>query len=317
MNSVGFPISHKENEKRRVILPKDINTILAPSKLYFESGYGEVLGISDIEYEKQGCNVVSRDEIFNKEIICDPKIGDAEYLDKLKSQIIFGWIHATQNKYLTDQLVKNKLTVFAWEKMFYKGQHVFWKNNELAGEAAIIHAFQYYGQMPYETKVALIGRGNTARGAMKILNRLGAEVKQFDRKTVELFRELISEFDVIINCVLWDVKREDHIVYKKDLKKMKNNSMIIDISCDRGGAIETSIPTTIQNPIYIVDGIIHYVVDHTPSIFYKTFSINNSAIIGEYINQLLIENYNETMKNAMIVENGVIIDQEIKEYQKR
>ena len=55
-----------------------------------EKGYGEILGISDSEYEKVGCNVVSFDEVLKQDIICDPKVGDANYLDKLKEkQIIF------------------------------------------------------------------------------------------------------------------------------------------------------------------------------------------------------------------------------------
>ena len=98
---------------------------------------------------------------------------------------------------------------------------------------------------------------------------------------------------------------------------MKKNSMIIDVSCDKCGAIETSIPTTIERPYYYVNGILHYVVDHTPALFYKTFTKNNSEIIAPYINDLINENNNEVLNKALIIKNGIILDNEINDYQKR
>lgn len=288
-----------------------------PEQLYFEYGYGDVLGIADDEYTACGCHMVSRLEVLKKDIICDPKIGDADCLDGLHGQTIFGWIHATQNRDITDKLIDAKLTAYAWEKMFEKGRHVFWRNNELAGEAAVMHAFQCFGRMPYETKAAVIGRGNTARGAIKVLNMLGADVRQYDRRTEELLRDEIGEYDVIVNCVLWDVMRSDHIIYREDLSRMKRNSMIIDVSCDRNGGIETSVPTTIENPVYYVNGILHYVVDHTPSLFHKTFTQNNSEVIWNYLNQLQENQCNETLSEALIMENGKIVDEEITKFQKR
>lgn len=214
-------------------------------------------------------------------------------------------------------MIDAKLTAYAWEKMFEKGRHVFWRNNELAGEAAVMHAFQCFGRMPYETKAAVIGRGNTTRGAIKLLNMLGADVRQYDRRTEELLRDEIGEYDVIVNCVLWDVMRSDHIIYREDLSRMKRNSMIIDVSCDRNGGIETSVPTTIENPVYYVNGILHYVVDHTPSLFHKTFTQNNSEVIWNYLNQLQENQCSETLSEALIMEIGKIVDEEIIKFQKR
>ncbi|MDU2201797.1 MAG: N(5)-(carboxyethyl)ornithine synthase [Anaerococcus hydrogenalis] len=318
LRTIGFPISHKENEFRRVIVPKDIKRMKHPEYLYFEKNYGGVLGIDDKEYEDIGCKILSHEEVLNMDAVCDPKIGDADYLENLKEgQIIFGWIHATQNIDITDKLISKKLSAFAWEKMYEEGRHIFWHNNELAGEAAIMHAFQCYGKMPYGCKVAVIGKGNTARGAIKVLHMLGAQVVQYDRHTEKLLSREIEKYDVIVNCILWDVKRDDHIIYKKDLKRMKKNSMIIDVSCDKNGGIETSIPTTIENPTYKVEGILHYVVDHTPSIFYKTFTLNNSKIIYKFLDEIIENKYDKVMKDALIVENGKILDEEINIYQER
>ncbi len=317
MKTIGFPISLKENENRRALCPQDIKNISHPEMLWFEKGYGDVLGYTDQDYISTGAHIASREEILTKNVICDPKIGDAEYLSQLKDQTIFGWVHAVQNRDITDKIINGKLTAYAWEDMFENGRHIFWRNNELAGEAAIMHAFMCYGKMPYDTKVAVIGRGNTARGVIKILYMLGADVVQYDRKTEKALREDIGQYDVIANCVLWDTTRKDHILYKSDLKKMKAGAMIIDVSCDRNGGIETCVPTTIEQPVYSVDGILHYAVDHTPSLFYKTFTKDNSQIIYPYINELLNEQIGAVLKDALVIEKGKIIDQRINEFQNR
>ena len=98
---------------------------------------------------------------------------------------------------------------------------------------------------------------------------------------------------------------------------MKKNALLIDVSCDEGGAIETSIPTTIENPIYYVNGIAHYVVDHTPAIYFRTFTKNNSAVIYPYLDDLISENSNEVLDSSLIIKNGLIIDRTIVDFQGR
>ena len=318
MKTVGFPISTKENEKRRCLIPKHISSIKNKKSIYIETGYGNVLGFTDEDYNRAGVHIVTREEVLKKDIISDPKIGDAEYLSQLKDQIVFGWVHAVQNKNITDIMVKNKITAYAWEDMYDSGRHVFWRNNEIAGEAAIMHAYTLYGLFPYNTKVAILGRGNVARGALKILTLMGADVMVYTRKMEQLFRKEISKYDVIVNAILWDTSRKDHIIYKEDLKRMKKGALIIDISCDRNGGIETCIPTTIDNPTYVIDGITHYAVDHTPSLFYKTISESLSEIMIMYIDDLIEGNLNNDVLNkSLIIDHGKIIDQRIILFQNR
>ena len=171
--------------------------------------------------------------------------------------------------------------------------------------------------MPYEARVAVIGRGNTARGAVRALNMLGADVRCYDRRTEGLLRSELGEFDVVANCVLWDLSRSDHIISRADLARMKPGSMIIDVSCDRGGGIETSVPTTIEDPTYVVDGVVHYAVDHTPALFYKTFTRINSGIMRRYLGEFLSGEYSQTLMDSLIIDGGSIVDPEIIEYQNR
>lgn len=317
MKTVGLPISHKENEKRRTLLPKHAENISNRNLIYIEQNYGEVLGIDDKEYIDAGFKICSREEALSKDIICDPKVGDAEYLDKLKGQTIFGWIHAVQNSDITDKIIKRRLTGYAWEDMYEDGRHSFWRNNEIAGEAAIIHAFMCHGVMPYHNRVAVLGRGNIAKGAVKILHYYGADVTIYDRRTEYLLSKEIGQYDIVVNAILWDTKRTDHIIYKADLARMKRGSMIIDISCDRNGGVETSRPTTIKNPIYNVDGVAHYVVDHTPTLFWKTTSESLSLVFSKFIDQLITGQIGTVLKDANNFTNGQIIDRRIIEFQNR
>ncbi len=318
MKTVGFVIGHKENESRRALLPSELGCIEHPEMIYIEEGYGEVYGCSDDEYIAGGCNVAPREKVFECDIICDPKIGDAEYLENLKKgQTIFGWVHAVQNRDITDKIISAGLTAYTWEDMFFDGRHTFFRNNELAGEAAVMDAFARYGKMPYGLQVAVLGNGNTSRGAIKILTMLGAYVTCYSRRTEHLFRKEMTQYDAIVNCILWDTSRTDHIIYKTDLKNLKKNALIIDISCDRNGGIETSIPTTIEDPVYTVDGVMHYVVDHTPSIFHKDATKSISEAAAPYINLLINEAPDGTLMAAKAFDNGKILDDRINKFQSR
>lgn len=318
MRTVGFIKSEKENEKRLAITYDDIKKVTYKERLFFEKGYYKDFNVKDEEIIKLGANVVSREEILKKDIVVDPKAGDGEYINELnEGTIVFGWIHAVQNKDITDKFISNKLTAIAWEDMYEGGRHSFWRNNELAGEAAIFHAYSLYGKLPYDTKVALLGRGNIARGALTTLVSLGARVDVYDRRMESLLRKSLYKYDVIVNGILWDTNRRDHIIYREDLKKMKNDSMIIDISCDRSGGIETSIPTTLENPYYYIDDVLHYVVDHTPSILFKSATKSISTEVIKYLDDLICDNKNIILESATGIENGIIKDNRINNFQNR
>ena len=319
MKKVGFLISEKENESRRAILIDDILKFsnIERKNLFFQEGYGNVIGFSDQQLVDLGCNVVKKEQIYNCDIICEPKIGDSLDLKKIYKKTIFGWIHATQSKEITSICTSNKLTVYAWEKMYDNNKHVFYKNNQIAGQAAVLHAMLCTGTNFKGLNVAVLGNGNTAWGAIEILNSIGANVEVYNRRCEKNFIMDMDRYDVIVNCVLWDVMRKDHIINRKDLSKLKKNCIIIDVSCDHNGAIESSIPTTIDNPINYIDGIAHYAVDHTPTLLYKNASESISKEVVKYIKVLMneSEDQNEILKNSKIIENGVILDNEIILYQ--
>lgn len=318
IKSIGFPITDKENERRRAILPADLALVEGEGEFVVQTGYGADLGVPDADYAAAGARIGSLEDALACDLVVDPKVGDAGYLGSLpEGAAVFGWVHATQNRGITDALLAAGATAFAWEKMYDRGRHVFWRNNELAGEAAVMHAFQCLGMMPYEARVAVVGRGNTARGAMRALSMLGADVRCYDRRTEGLLRDELGEYDAVVNCVLWDLSRGDHIISRADLAKMRPGSMIVDVSCDRGGGVETSVPTTIEEPTYVVDGVLHYAVDHTPALYYKTFTRDNSRIMRRYLGEFLSGDYSEALLGSLIIDEGRIVDEEISSFQNR
>ena len=318
MKTMGFLISHKNGEKRRAILPEQIANLKYPAQLYFEAGYGQSVGVADEEYEACGCQVVSREEAMKCDIIADVKLGDADYLEQIEGKkILFGWVHTVQNVDFTSKILEKGHTVVAWEEIFEDGRYIFYRNREVAGEAAVLHAYRYCGKMPYDTKVAILGNGQTAKGAMRILHGLGATVDVYGRRLEQLFRKKMTEYDVLVNCVMWDTSREDRIIYKEDLKRMKPGTLIIDVSCDPYLEIETSHPTTIDDPVYTVDGVIHYAVDNTPAMYPITVTKVLSEGLERYIDMMLttdFEEYPDNVKDATVILEGRIRDERIRAF---
>ena len=310
MKTVGLVISHKNNEKRRALLPEDLDKIKHLDYLFFEKGYGDSIGLKDSDYK--GANFVSREEALKCDVIVDVKLGDADYLNELDdNKILCGWAHAVQNLDFTTTAVQKKNTVIAWENIFKDGRYIFYRNREIAGEAAILQGLRYEEKMPYETKVAVIGNGQVAKGALRVLNGLGANVDLYNKKLEKAFIKNMYQYDVLVNCVLWDTKRTDRLIYKEDLKKMKPGTLIIDISCDPHLEIETSHPTTIDAPIYTVNNVIHYAVDNTPAMFSKSVSKVLSNNFAAYFDELVTGSYSPELQKAVAIIDGKIIDDEI------
>lgn len=202
-------------------------------------------------------------------------------------------------------------TVIAWEEMFEEGRYIFYRNREIAGEAVIIQAYQYCGKMPYETDVAILGSGQTAKGAMRILHGLGATVDVYGKHLESLFKKNMHKYDVLVNCVMWDTSRTDRIIYKEDLKTLKKGAMIVDVSCNPNLEIETSRPSTIDDPVYTVEGVIHYTVDNTPAMFSHTVTKVLSEGFSGMVDMLSNGNWSDMIRDAIVIDKGHIMDKEI------
>jgi len=117
----------------------------------------------------------------------------------------------------------------------------------------------------------------------------------------------LPKADIIVNAVDW-YPHEPRIITKNMLKLMKKNAVIVDISCDENGSIESCIPTTWQKPTYVFNGITHYCVDNLPSAIPRDSSIHLSNMIIPHV--LRVAN-GEELETGLMTKNGVF------EYAKR
>ena len=318
MYSIGFLISRKPGEKRRAILPEDLEHVRHPECIYLEEGYGESVLRDDEEYRSHGVNIVPRREVMNCDVLIDVKLGDNEEIDEAKDGcLLVGWAHAVQETGFTTVCMKKDITVLAWEEIFEDGRYIFYRNREIAGEMGVLQAMSYVGKVPYDLTAAVIGNGQTAKGAIRILNGLGVRTDVYTRKLEKLFRKKMYDYDLLVNCVMWDTSREDHLVCREDLKKLKPGAAIIDISCDPHMAIETSHPTRIDDPVYYVDGVLHYAVDNTPAMVPRTVSEVLSRNFALYLNSLIEGDLPEILRKAIVIDKGVLLDERIVAYRKR
>ncbi len=318
MKTVGYLISHKNSERRRALLPHDLERVEHRAQLVVESGYGDVLGCSDGDYRAAGAFVADRKMVLGCDVLVDVKLGDADYMHLVApGKTLVGWAHVVQKTEFTDAVIEGRHTVIAWEDMVEKGRYLFYRNRELAGETAVLQAFTCYGRMPYDCRVAIIGNGMTAHGAHRILSGLGAKVDIFPRKLESLFRERMVEYDVLVNCVMWDTRRSDRLIYRSDLARLKRGCMIVDVSCDPNLEIETSHPTTIDDPVYTVDGVLHYAVDNTPAMAYRTVSEIISRQFTPYVDSLVTSHTKPVLDSAVAIRNGVVLDPKIFEFRSR
>ncbi|MDD4310855.1 MAG: N(5)-(carboxyethyl)ornithine synthase [Eubacteriales bacterium] len=311
MKTIGYVISHKNHEQRRALIPKDAEQIQHRSMIVVEHNYGDALGYSDDDYLRAGVSVAPRKQVLSCDALVDVKLGDSDFMSQLTPRkTLIGWSHILQKPDFTDAAIAGQHSVLAWENIMENGRYLFYRNRELAGETAILHAFCYYGRMPYDCSVAIIGNGMTAHGAFRILIGLGARVDIYTRKMESLFRENMTQYDVIVNCVRWDTCRDDRLIYRSDLRRMKQGSMIIDVSCDACLEIETSRATTFDDPVYSVDGVLHYSVDNTPAMAYRTVSEVISRSFSPYIDAIVTNKPVTALEQAYVIRGGMLLDEE-------
>lgn len=310
LRTIGFVNSHKEHEMRIALLPEDMTQLSdIAGQFVFEEGYGKNLGIDDAVYIQAGAHIAKREDILkNCDIICDPKVGDAEFLGQLsENQGIFGWVHPYVDLRVKDLLLDRKLDVYAWEDMLENDTQIFYKNAELAGEASVQHGCQCYGILVEGKKAAILGRGNTARGAYKFLVRNGAQADVYGRRDEAQFRKKFGEYDIIVNAILWDRKEAHHIIDRALLRCAKPHALLVDVSCDENGGVETCVPTTYENPTYVAEGVVHYCVDHTPSIYFRTASAYVSEQVKRLVRPLVTGEPDEVLESGHLMRGGKLI----------
>jgi len=338
--------SRKEDEKRVPIhpdhlsrLPEDIR-----KQLIFEKGYGAPFGLDDDFFVSQSGGVASRHELLTEigsVIIAKPILADLQEIRE--GGFIWGYPHCAQQSDITQTAIDRKLTLIAFEDMFIwspdgqRGRHTFYKNNEMAGYCAVIHALQlrgidgHYGN---QRKVIIFSFGAVSRGAIYALKAHGFRditicIQRPDYEvreeildvhyvriregnngearmvtiehdgTVRPLSDLISESEIIINGTYQDTDNPIDFVTEDEKDTLKSGSLIIDVSCDEGMGFYFAKPTSFKKPILHIENIDYYAVDHTPSYLWESASRSISAALIVYLSTIL-EGRDSWMKNSTI-----------------
>ena len=345
--------SKKEDERRVPLHPEHLKRIPENirKQLIFEKGYGKPFNIKDEKIAELTGGIATRNEILSdigSAIIAKPILSDLE--DLKVGGTIWGYPHCAQNAQITQTAIDKKLTLIAFEDMYVwtpngqMGRHTFYKNNEMAGYSAVIHALQlkgidgHYGN---QRKVIIFSFGAVSRGAIyalkahgfrditiciqrpdhevreEVLNvhyvrvRKGKEgeprliVVEHDRSERPLL-DLINESEIIINGTYQDTNNPIDYVIETEKNSLKPGSLIIDVSCDEGMGFYFAKPTTFKNPIIAVDKVDYYAVDHTPSYFWESASRSISAALIVHIPSVI--SGIQSWKENKTIKNAINID---------
>src|SRR5690554_2027471 len=226
LDRIGFIKPNYANEKRVALLPEDAKS--NTNIFVIENGFGSSMGIGDDEYEKVGCIIKTREEIFKTcEVIFSLKlIQESDYSSIRDGQMIVGWTHpnGSGKEFMKNQAIPKKLTIVDLDniepKVYYLNKefsiktiprNFICKNSILAGYASVLHALSSFGLKPdSSTKVAVLSSGNVAQGAFQAMSHFGADIRLFYRKTMNEFIKLIDTFDIIINGI--EVSQDDNYI---------------------------------------------------------------------------------------------------------
>lgn len=324
---IGVVKEIKNNEHRVGMTPDGVSQLVKRGHhVFVEIGAGIGSGISDNEYLSAGAHLVkSAQEVWSKDLIIKVKEPlKEEYSFFRKGQMIFTFLHLAANLELTQALLDNAVTGLAYETVeLDKELPLLRPMSEVAGRRSVIIGATYLekhrgGQgillsgVPGVKKgsVVIIGGGTAGVSAARMALGLGAEVTLLEinehrLRTLETMlgpsvhllksnplnvAKSVKDADVLISTVLIPGAKALKIVTEPMVESMKKGSVIIDISVDQGGSIETiDQVTTHDDPIYLKHGVIHYSVPNIPGATPRTstYALTNATI--QYI-QALSEN---------------------------
>ncbi|MCU7999956.1 N(5)-(carboxyethyl)ornithine synthase [Shewanella sp. SM95] len=356
-----FGTSCKKNEKRIPIHPALFEQIpeKVRSQLIFEEGYASSLGIKDEYLGEHFGGVVSRKELFSiGDVFLLPKPEKEDFKFFSEGKILWGWPHCVQGHDIAQAAIDAKMTLVAWEAMFGGSDrtHVFYRNNELAGYAAVQHMMMLTGKTGYfgrRLRAAVLGFGATARGAINCLKSLGIvdvsvysqrpnhllnapiesiTYKQIQRRDGKTFLEsdeyqhfvtpveVLCDYDVVVNCILQDPVNPIMFIEEHDMSSIDKQMDIIDISCDRGMGFYFAKPTSFDKPSFNVGAHINYYsVDHTPTLYWDSASYEITRSIMSYLPDFIdgTWKHNPVLAAAVEIDSGFVINKKIIEFQKR
>ena len=249
--------------------------------------------------------------------------------------------------------------MFAWGPGGQQGLHTFYRNNEMAGYCSVLDAMRLQGidgRYGPAGRVAIMSFGSVSRGAIYALQARGftditvcVQRPEFlvrekihgchyvrlrregdDGKTLfveaddgrrEPLIDLLAEMDIIVNGIFQDPDDPIMFVGENELGRLRNGCLIVDVSCDEAMGFFFAKPTTFNDPMFAVEHINYYAVDHSPSYLWKSSSWEISKAVLRYLPVVLAGpeawEKDETIRRAIEIQDGVVKNPKILSFQKR
>ena len=316
---IGVPKEVKSHEYRVGLVPGSVRELVHHGhKVVVETGAGAGIGFDDRAYETAGAEILMRgaDVFAAAEMIVKVKEPQPdEVLALREDQVLFTYLHLAADRKLTEALLRSGAVGIAYETVTDRqgGLPLLAPMSEVAGRMSVqvgAHCLEkeqgglgiLLGGVPgvAAAKVVILGGGVSGTNAARMAMGLEAHVTVIDRSLPRLYeldmqfgsqlhtlfstvenieREVVSA-DLLIGAVLVPGAAAPKLVRRQLVRAMKPGSVIVDISIDQGGCIETSRPTTHADPTYIDEGVVHYCVTNMPGAVARTSAValNNATL---------------------------------------
>ena len=319
---VGVPKEIKTDEYRVAMIPVGVEELTrAGQQVLIETGAGAGSGIADGDYGNNGAEIVgSAAEVYRRaELVVKVKEPQPSEWPLLRSgQVMLTYFHFAADEPLLRAVLESGITAVAYETIRDdRGGHpLLTPMSEVAGRMSIQEGAKYL-ERPQEGRglllggvpgvapahVVVIGGGVVGTNAAKVAAGLGAHVVILDINVDRLrylsdilpanvttlysdrhtIRDEIARADLLIGAVLLEGARTPQLVTRHDLKRMQAGAVIVDVSIDQGGCVETARPTTHSQPTYMVDGVVHYCVTNMPGAVGRTSTYALTNVTLPYV----------------------------------
>ena len=334
---IGVPQEVKNNEFRVSLLPVGVEAlVLAGHRVLIEKGAGLGSGISDDDYESVGGEIISSAQEIYKlaEMIVKIKEPQVEEYKLLREgQIVFTYFHFAASRDLTEAMLKAKIVALAYETLQNENGELpcLTPMSEVAGRMAVHEGAKYLekpmqgrgillagvpGVLPAE--VVILGAGVVGSNACKMAAGFGANVTILDvnlnrlryleeimpsnvstlMSNAHTIRDMVLKADLVISSVLIRGAKAPMLIDRKLVSQMKKGSVIVDVAIDQGGSVETARPTTHEDPVYMVDGVVHYCVTNMPGAVARTSTYALTNATFPYILKVANEGWRACLKNS-------------------
>jgi alanine dehydrogenase len=341
---IGVPKEIKRQEYRVGMTPASVRAYVKNShEVLLEKGAGVGSGYEDSEYTVSGARILAdKAEVFRQsEMIVKVKEPLAEeYALFREGQILYTYLHLAANRELAAELIRRKVTGLAYETIELPDRSLpcLTPMSEVAGRLAIQEGAKYLekpfggrgillGGVPgvQRGKVSILGGGIVGTNACKIAVGIGANVTVLDINAKRLaylddifgssittlhateanVEMVLRESDIVVGAVLVPGETAPRLITRQHLSFMQPGAVIVDVAIDQGGSAETSKPTTHDDPIYIVDGIVHYCVANMPGAVARSSTIALTSVTLQYGLQIAGQGIHAAARASEAIRRGI------------